>query len=332
MINFLPSVCYFPTTVIFVDDNLPFLEGLQLTLNPDKAHYLFFDQPEEALNFLTTKYQANPFYNRCISQSNDELPEHRTIDINIREIHKESLNPQRFDETTVLVVDYAMPGLTGLDICTKLKNQLFKKILLTCEADECIAVRAFNEGIINKFIRKDDPNFESTINDAIQELQKKYFQDLSSSLISSLVANTQTSSKLLTNPNFIDFFESLVIQLKIVEFYLMDSEGSFMLLDINGTPKWLTVKSTYEIQAFAELAKIGRADQNLVKKLMDCSYIPYFHTNEELQTPPEQWHNFLHPAKKLKDIEDYYYAIVTNPKTHNIGDVLSFKKYCDKNN
>jgi CheY-like chemotaxis protein len=329
MIKFLPSVCYFPSTVVLVDDNLPFLEGLPVQLNSGKAHYRLFDRPQEALDFLSVKYQFNPFYNHCISRTDDELPEHRIIDFDVRKIHKESLNPSRFAEISVLVIDYAMPGLTGLDICTKLKDKPYKKILLTGEADEFLAVKAFNEGIINKFIRKDAPNFEATINEAIQELQKKYFQDLSSSLVHALVTNTKIHSKFLKDQVFIDFFEPLAEKLKMAEFYLMDAEGSFMFLDVNGAPKWLVVKSAHEMHALAEFAKIEQTDAKLVKALTECSQIPYFHTDEELQTPPEKWHKFMHPAQKLEGKETYYYAVITDPKAHEIGDVLSFRKYCE---
>lgn len=330
MIKFLPSVCYFPSTVVLVDDNLPFLEGLQLELNLDKASYRFFDSPHEALAFLTLKEQSTSLCNSCTSRLDDEVPEYRTVEFNMREIHKKSLDTKRFDEISVLIVDYAMPGLTGLDICSKLKDAPYKKILLTCEADEFIAVKAFNDGIIHKFIRKDDPNFRAVINDAIQELQKKYFQDLSSALVNTLITNTRTPLKFLTDPIFIDFFESLIEKLKIIEFYLMDAEGSFMFLDINGTPKWLVVKNEHEMHDLAELAKFGRASEDIVKALMECRQIPYFHTDEELQTPPEKWHNFLHPTQKLVGKEIYYYAIITNPKAHNIGNILSFKKYCEQ--
>jgi hypothetical protein len=84
------------------------------------------------------------------------------------------------------------------------------------------------------------------------------------------------------------------------------------------------------MHALAEFAKIEQTDEKLVKVLTECSQTPYFHTDEELQTPPEKWHKFMHPAQKLEGKETYYYAVITDPKAYEIGDVLSFRKYCER--
>ena len=66
-------------------------------------------------------------------------------------------NKERFGETSVVVVDFAMPQMNGEEFCRKLgqlKGNSVKIIMLTGEADEEMAVRLFNAGVIDKFLRK----------------------------------------------------------------------------------------------------------------------------------------------------------------------------------
>jgi CheY-like chemotaxis protein len=329
MVNTLSTICYFPTTVLLIDDNRKFLKSLKLDLDSSKACYKTFDSPQSTLDFLFNEYQPNLFFNHWISKAQDEDWDHRTIDINLRAIHRECHNPKRFSEVSALIVDFAMPEMTGLELCEKLKGQPYKKVLLTCEADELIAVKAFNAGIIDKFIRKDVAKFATVINDTIAELQKKYFHNLLHTVINSLSKASDRSSGFLKDKIFIDFFESLIKQHNVCEFYLMDAEGSFMFLDIDGIPKWLVVKSEKEMSELADFAASEHADKSIVDALANRGQIPYFYTDEELQTPPHKWKKFFHSAQKLIGKETYYYALITDPTAHEVGDVLSFREFCE---
>jgi len=332
MEKYLPAVCYHPTTVVIVDDNRKFLESLQLELDPKQACYCAFDDSTKALEYLTKEYRFDPFPNRCLLHPVEEQLEHRTVDIDVRAIHNEANNKKRFAEISVLVIDYAMPNLNGFDLCQKLQKKPFKKILLTCEADESLAIKAFNSGIIDMFIRKNSPDFAATINNAIHDLQKKYFHELSKLIINCLITNYEYKSEFLTDAGFIDFFEEVFTDLNMSEYYLMDSLGSFMFLDYQGKAKWLVVKNEAEMQGLTEFAVNENAPKKIISALTKRSHIPYFHTDDELQTPPANWWKYMHPAKVLKHDAVYYYAIISDAKAYSIdGKILSFADYCKKN-
>jgi DNA-binding NarL/FixJ family response regulator len=101
----------------------------------------------------------------------------------IKTLHREIYNSQRFHEISVLVVDFDMPGMTGLELCEELADKPFKKLLLTGKADEKTVIQAFNEGKIQKYIHKDSQNFAEEMNRAVRELQRNYFEDLSAVVI-----------------------------------------------------------------------------------------------------------------------------------------------------
>jgi len=68
-----------------------------------------------------------------------------------------------------------MPNMTGLDLCYKLQDFPFKKILLTGEMQHEEAVKAFNAGLIDRFIRKYDPDLFSVLKTHIKILERQYF-------------------------------------------------------------------------------------------------------------------------------------------------------------
>ena len=73
--------------------------------------------------------------------------------------------------------------MNGLEFCRNIQNLPIRKIMLTGRADTKLAVEAFNQKIIDKFLLKDvAEEIENTIYDALIEEQKVYFEKLSSSL------------------------------------------------------------------------------------------------------------------------------------------------------
>lgn len=331
--NYQIPVCCFPGTVLLIDDNRKYLSRLVLELETNQFSPKLFDNPQQALQFAQN-YQFDPFISRCLHQEEETSIDHRNIDVDIRSIVKEAENPQRFQQVTVMVTDYAMPQLNGLDLCRQLKGYPFKKLLLTGEADENKAVSAFNEGIIDKFIRKDDPHFSETFNAAIEQLQKKYFLELSQFVLESLTKGPKSLAvKWLADPVFIGFFDQLRKKKNITEYYLTDAEGSFLCLDGRGRPSWFVIKSDQELENLYKHAEIEEAPADVIKALKDRKSLPYFYTDEDLQTSPLEWGKYMHAAKELKGKDDvYYYAYIDDPKAYDFDSskILSYQDYLQR--
>ena len=128
------TCCYFPTTILFVDDKLSFLKSLMLSLDK-KLAYQLFNNPTQTLDFLHNNYKPGTFTDNWLStlKNSDENNKttHSLIDIDVFSIHKEIYNPDRFQEIAVVVVDYAMPDMDGLEFCQHLKDSQIKKLMLT---------------------------------------------------------------------------------------------------------------------------------------------------------------------------------------------------------
>lgn len=127
---------------------------------------------------------------------------HSFVDIDVFSIHKMMYIPDRFAEISVAVIDYAMPAMNGLEFCAATSDLPMKKIILTGQAGHSTAVRAFNEKLIDRFIMKGEYGFLKTLREAIHNLQRDYFSDLSEVIIKDLEANPRSC---LSDPIFLDF-------------------------------------------------------------------------------------------------------------------------------
>ena len=322
--------CYFPSTVVFVDDSQDFLINFTLQLG-DELAYRLFNSPHKALDAINLVHQdPNPLNQRCISEEKDEnVPpvSSQTINIDLAAIHWEVYNPQRFSEISVAVVDYAMPEMNGLEFCKALEESPVKKILLTGKADDKIVIEAFNRGIIHRFIPKHDPNVTELIKESIAVMQHQYFQDMSDMIVKMLAVN---SPSCLTDKKFADFFKQICLDNQIVEFYLTENSGSFLLLDTNAEVSCLIVKSKQDLEQHHALAMQNNAPQDILDWLKTGSRIPYFwDAGGRYQSEWGDWSTCLHPAEKIEADEIYYYALVKGPSAFDIQQekIVSFERY-----
>ncbi len=329
------SACYFPSTVVIVDDSRSYLRSVRLVLNPDMAIYKVCDNPVRVVEFFNDIYHFNPFTNRCLIHPEEESLEHRIIDVDIRKVHDEIYNKERFGQVSVLLVDYAMPGMNGLELCSKIdriRTGPIKKILLTGEADERIAIDAFNSGLIDKFIRKDERHFEDVVQKAIHFLQHRYFQDLSKIVIDSLIGDYVRPPSCLNDPAFISFFMHHIHENKIIEMYLMDSSGAFLLLDVKGKPSWLVVKSEEDMHSLLEFAHAEKAPAGILEALGSRTQLPYFYAEQGLVVDTSDWERFMHPARLVQGNDMYYCAYITDTEQYALQTdrMQSFKDYSNK--
>lgn len=302
---------YFPTTIVFVDDNSKFLKRLKLDLDIHQSIPLFHNTPFEALEFLQA-HEPSYFTDRCLLKPRDFHHEQRNFLVDISKIHEEVYRRERFCEVSVLVVDYAMPGMTGIELIEKVELPFLKKILLTGEADEKIAVNAFNSGMIHRFIRKDQEDFKTILNDAIRVLQEEYFQDLSEMLVNTITKVPGEPPSCLDDPVFIAFFAKLRKQYGISEYYLTEPSGSFLCIDESGRPSRLLVKGDEEMQTQYELFAYGdeKPGDALIQMLKNREKVLYMPLTD-VPISLSELERYLYPAQVLVGKHGiYYYAYV----------------------
>ncbi|MFA7241998.1 MAG: response regulator [Sulfuricellaceae bacterium] len=324
------SPFYFPSTVMLVDDNIDFLKNLSLKLDPRLAFRLY-DSPVDALVKLNgTNNQTAPvrrFFSRYY-ETEDLPPAHHVIDVNLGNIHREVYNECRFEQVSVVVVDYDMPNINGIEFCKNIKNPDIMKVLLTGKADEKIAVDAFNDGCIHCYITKQDKDVISKLNQAIAELQRAYFSQTERLLADALAIGKPA---FLRDPVFAGKFREICDKLHIVEYYLCGAPDSILMLDADGASSLLIIQNEDAHVGQYEIAYDQGAPQALLDALKSNRVVSYFWRNEGYYIPEcHNWQDFLYPATEFKGEHWYCYTIVKNPQLFKTHTVLSYNKFLDE--
>lgn len=318
---------YFPTTTLFVDDSATFLDNLSLQLSPDLA-YKLWDSPTAALRAINSTASRMSLVQKFCSEYQyvDDLSlSNRVINIDLDRIHREVYDEHRFEEIAVVVVDFAMPELDGLEFCKGIKDPSIKKVLLTGKADERIAVRAFNEGLIDRFIRKSEGAALVALNDVIAQLQAEHFQLVENGLAEALAVGAH---RFLHEPIFAGLFENICRDRRIVESYLCSNPQGMLLLDATGRGSLLIVQTEEEMQAQHEVALSQGAPEDLLKALRSGNFIPYFwQTGGYYRPHGGDWRSCLYPARQIEGQQWYYYTLVDDPSPFKLEMVMSYNAY-----
>lgn len=324
--------CYFPSTALFLDDSRDFLLNFVLQLDESVA-YRIFDTPLEALSYLQNKRCELDILSRhCLSEyteaKNCPLTNH-TINLDLAAIHAEIYNPQRFSEVSVVVVDYAMPGMDGLEFCRRMENSNVKKILLTGQADEKLAITAFNEGLIHRYIKKSAVNVAELITKSIAELQLQYFQSMSDMVVRML---SVSSPNCLQDKKFAQLFQQLRLEKGIVEYYLIDNSGSFLMLDQDANVSFLIVKNKHDMRLHYDLALDSGASNEVLDQLASGEKIPGFWQVSSSNPQWMDWSRCLVPAKRFESDDVYYYAYLQGNLFFDIREkkILSYHRYLEE--
>ncbi len=335
MNNIKISVCQYPTISLFIDDNQNFLSEVCLNLETKGFLCKSFSDPAKALHFLNKDYKAEPFTRHCTTTTADRDFEQYTSSFDIRKIHHEIYRADRFNQFSVIVVDYAMPIKNGIEFCRELQESFAQKMILTSEAGHSLAVEAFNEGLINKFIEKGHSHITDVLLKSVQELQQKYFLQLTNGVIRNAAeALHKYIPACLSDAVFADFFHKLIKDNHIVEYYLLDEHGSFLCLDGDAKPSWLIVKSEKDMNDVAQYAEDQQGLPDVIKELQSRKVVPYFHSKEDWSVgyDEDKCRQYLHPATLLKGDQIYYYSYLKNSNVYKLerDKIVSFNQLNSK--
>src|SRR5688572_8198408 len=206
---------YFPTQAVLIDDDPDFLEGVSLMLNKNLS-YKLFQSATSALSYVNQAHLHVNIIQRCYTNyRTGPLESDSLTHIDIGKIHHEVLNGYRFQTCSSVIVDYSMPEMNGLEFLMSLKNPFIRKVLLTGQADMELAIKAFNQQLIDQFIDKHDPRLKQKLNATIASFQDQYFRRSFKLITDPILANNVDA--FLINKEFQAYFEDLRKQTNCVE-------------------------------------------------------------------------------------------------------------------
>lgn len=299
---------YFPTTTLLLDDNKEFLNSLYLKLSQTEA-VTIAQHSQDAFELIKNSFSVSHIVNNCFTNKGEQFNEEdENIHVNLGSIHEQLNNPKRFSIISTLVIDYDMPDMNGLEFCRLLKKEKssVQILMLTGVATNRIAVDAFNEGIIDKFIIKGSTDTIKEVGLALAALKQKYFEKETAVLKNALILRRTCA---LTNDAYLELLKHFQINHQIEEYYLLDYVGSYIGFDKNGQSFTLLVKDTHELESYCAIATEHDISRDLVEQLQKKQVMPYFLSEADYQNPPSEWHRFLCSIAPLDTRQHYYYSL-----------------------
>ncbi|MDF1821914.1 MAG: response regulator [Alcanivoracaceae bacterium] len=300
---------YHPTSVYLVDDNQRFLDNFLLQLDESLA-VVAINSPAQALELIESQHLRPGLDQRCLSYIQSDA-EQAMLRLDFALIEREISDARRFADISVVIVDYDMPEMTGLEFCSRITDPRIKKVLLTGVADEKIAVHAFNEGLIDAFLMKSDPEVIDKVSNTINDLQTRYFSE-----VSSLIQRTLTlkAPEVLSDPDFVDIFSSLCRKHRIVEYFYVDEPAGFLLVTDDGCLMRLVIADTGKLQRSAFALKGLHAPDHVLKDVTTGKAIPWLWIEpDEYDEDPFDWSDVLFPASPINTERSWFMALIQNP-------------------
>ena len=308
MKNYVKSYFNYPSTVVVLDDNKTFLDDLSLILRPRQCEMSrFFSQPQKALSYLKKQnyiYKNYDYFLETFKAVELDADDRDIISkINFNNILNLIYNKERFNEVSVVVVDYFMPEMNGLEFFKKIEEIPAKKILLTGNSDYQLAVNAFNQGLIDRFILKED-GMEDKILDSINELKNMYFQEFSIALLQAFNKGIKRTDQ------YVKVFTDWYNKNSIKEHYQCGGNGSCVGFDNNGEIHCLLITSEAEMYNYIDVIKEEPNNSTILKSLEPKEKSLFFLTEKEKCQPVSGWdkHMFKTRGSFVINKERYFFS------------------------
>lgn len=299
---------YHPTKVILIDDDTNFLNSLSRQLD-NKTLFKCYSDTKLALADINTQFHPG-IYETCRGKPTEqfELPSTQLVPWDFSCLYEQVINAYRFHETSVVVVDYCMPSINGLELCNKIQRPEIRKILLTGVFDTSDAINALNNNLISVYLNKNDADLSEKLNSIIEKQQHDYFTEINRHFYTS----GADIPDFMTDNAFKAYFSTLYEKYDICEYYLTTDPYGFLMFGKNKKDYYhLLIYSEAEMRYQWEIAESQYAPAELVKQLALNAVIPDFWKTSGVYESvyAENWQQYVfEPVKITNDQQGFYYC------------------------
>lgn len=269
-----------PGTVVFLDDDPDYLEMLALVL-PRQWHVRLFSRPRDCIEALRAEPPAWDADAWQQQQMVDNWRAGKPLVPQILDYWAKS--PDRYALTRVCVVDYSMPEMDGLQVLSELSEWSGSRVLLTGQADEQVAVNAFNRGLIEQFIAKQMPDMSRHLVNVMQRLLATPHPRHAQTWRATLKPEHNTVLRDLTVASELAEFAAR----RWVEHVVIGDPFGILGMDAAGYVSWLQLESPAGLPALAEVAVQAGLDAQAVDDIRHGRRLANVELGAAMQAPVE---------------------------------------------
>lgn len=300
-------IVYYPLSILCIDDEEIMLKTLSNYISP-KYPVITVTTPTTAYTILNKNQSKPKLANHLENIINSENSDSSDIQLKIRLEQLIGLSEieDKSSEIGVMIVDYKLPEMNGLDFCYDIHNLSTMKILLTeCQEYQRV-LSAFSDNIIHSFFPKSENNLLSRILNCISQLTTRYFLNATQQL----KANIETKNKLpISDDLFKKLFCSIIRDMEIREYYLLDVNGSFLFINTKQERFYLIVHTEESLISFTSLYN----DSDLkpfIEPITNRLKIPFFGPKKDpAEVNISEWGTHLFTPQKFIGEKLYYWHI-----------------------
>jgi CheY-like chemotaxis protein len=251
-----------PGAVLFLDDDPDYLEMLGMVV-PGQTQVELYARPS---GFLA-RMQAEPAHWEADAalqvQMIDRWRQGQALIPQM--LHYWASRPERYHLAQICVVDFAMPGTDGLTVLNTLLDWPGSRVLLTGQADEQIAIQAFNNGLIDQFVPKQATDITRHLLGVLKRLAQAPHPRLNT-MWRGVLRPHQMS--LLQIPSVAQWLRDYTHH-HWVEYVVIGEPFGLLGLDTEGRVHWLQLEPTASLGDLAELAASAALGMDVVQAVRD---------------------------------------------------------------
>lgn len=240
-----------PGSILFLDDDTDYLEMLGMVI---PAHWQaeLFSRPsgfEARMRDEPARWEADAQHQvqmvEAWRQGQPLVPQVLRYWAN---------HPERYALACTCVVDYAMPGTNGLTVLNNMLDWPGSRVLLTGQADEQIAVQAFNDGLIDQFVPKQATDITRHLLGVLRKLGYAAHPRLNAIWRGTLRPAQQSLLQITSVARALQNHT----QQNWVEYVVLGEPFGLLGLDAQGRVQWLQLETADGLRDLAELgATVG---------------------------------------------------------------------------
>ena len=249
-----------PGSILFLDDDTDYLEMLGMVI-PAHIQVELFSRPA---GFARRMAQEPERWEADAQRQLQMIDRWRNGHPLLPQILRYwSGQPERHRLVQSCVVDYAMPGTDGLAVLNTLLDWPGSRVLLTGQADEQIAVKAFNSGLIDQFVPKQTHDITRHLLSVLRKLAQAPHVRLNTLWRSVLTPEQQS---LLQMPSVEQNLQRYS-QTHWVEHVVLGEPFGLLGVDVDGRCEWLQLEPVAGLPALAEVAGSAGLDFETVRAI-----------------------------------------------------------------
>lgn len=294
----ISPVLFKPSSTLLIDDDTFFIENVASLLPKDA--YAQTASQEKIENLCRSEI----FYTSGKSVDASNLISPETINV--------LFDSPKDRVVSTIVIDQYMTPKNGLDILADFKSPFIQKILISNMLTNEEAIQALNEGLINFYLCKMEPNFIKNLSTAIYESQHRFFCHLSMAL-----PNFLSKSNPLTEIETHKLIKQIKEDFNTPYYYASNNLRKFSFTNEISSKKLIfNIIPKLELNEYLNSHQAEVVPQEILNLIKNEKMLPCF---EDAFIPDgEIWGEYLQPAKSFQGQQKYLYSIYQEPNNEPV--------------